>query len=817
MARELQALLESLSTRQKAALTAGADYWRTVALPEVGIGSIKFTDGPIGARGDLGSGTTSTCFPCGSALGATWDPDLAREFGRALAAETRAKGAQVLLAPTVNLHRHPLAGRNFECMSEDPELTARLCSALIQGLQSEGIGASLKHFVANDQETERMSISAEVDERTLRELYLRPFEAAVATADPWTIMAAYNRVNGDYATESHRLLTEILKTEWGWQGMVISDWWATHDTGRAAGAGLDLEMPGPAAWLGDKLADAVEAGEVSGDVLDGMALRILRLLDRAGYLEPTAGEAPEGSEEFPESREVALRIATQGTVLLTNGRGLLPLDSTELTSVAVIGPAAHPGFEQGGGSSLVWPHRRISPLDGLRDALPAVAITSARGCALGKFAPPIDPELLDGGGWSVRFWSGAAVGDAVYAGTWPDVRYSFLGRKIPGIANPSPMSAEVSATFTPDQSGPWRFQLASAGRAVVSVDGEKVLQHTEDGPVFALFPDVLPTHQAEVELLAGVPVEISATLTVDTPGVLPQFHVGALAPDPRAEIDRAAAMARAADVAVLVVGTGPEFESEGLDRTTLDLPGAQNELIEAVLAAQPNTVVVVTAGAPIVMPWLDRAPAVVWGWFAGQEAGHALADVLLGSSDPGGRLPTTFPSRIEDTPAYSTHPGEAGAIRYLEGPFIGYRWYDARDVKPAFPFGHGLSYAQIEFGSATATLLDDGGVNVVLEVRNTSPRAGTEVVQVYVDAPAAPVQCAPWQLAAFGRVFLEAGAKTQLELTVPPRAFAFWDVRDSSWSVPAGPRVLRVGRSSSDVQHHVTVDMPALRLSTPQP
>ncbi|MEY2571517.1 MAG: beta-glucosidase, partial [Acidimicrobiaceae bacterium] len=539
---DIDELLARLSREQKAALTAGADLWRTTAVPEAGIPQLKVTDGPIGARGDLTSGATSTCFPCGAALGATWDVELAERVGAALAEETKAKGAHVLLGPTVNLHRHPLAGRNFECYSEDPELTARVASAWIRGLQAGGVGSSIKHYVANDQEHERMTISSQVDERTLRELYLRPFEAAVAEADPWIVMAAYNRINGVYATEHRELLIDVLKREWGWAGVVISDWYATHDTERAAMGGTDLEMPGPPAQLGPKLAEAAAAGVVTDEAVDEMARRMLHLLDRAGRFDDPELQ-PERTEETEPRRALAREVASSAIVLLRND-GTLPLDASSITRLAVLGPAAHPGFDQGGGSAQVQSHRRVSPLDGLQAALPGVEIAHARGCAPGAIVPPVRPDLL-GDGWAAAVWTNAeGAGEPVHLGTWTDARYShFGGRKLKGVDRPAPLRIELRATLTADQTGPWTFHLACVGRTSVVIDGKEQMAHDEDGPQLIVLPTALPRYEAVVELEAGRPVQIAITLTATSRRCFPHLAFGATPPDPHAEIAAAAALA----------------------------------------------------------------------------------------------------------------------------------------------------------------------------------------------------------------------------------------------------------------------------------
>ena len=816
MTRDLDALLQGLSREQKAALTAGADLWRSTAVPEAGIPHLKVTDGPIGARGDLTSGATSTCFPCGAALGATWDVELAERVGAALAQETKAKGAHVLLGPTVNLHRHPLAGRNFECYAEDPELSARIAVAWIRGLQAGGVGASIKHYVANDQEHERMTISSQVDERTLRELYLRPFEAAVAEADPWVVMAAYNRINGVYATEHRELLIDILKREWGWPGVVVSDWFATHDTVRAATGGTDLEMPGPPAQLGPRLADAVAGGDVADDALDEMARRMLHLLDRAGRFEHP-DEEPERSDETDERRALARQVASSAIVLLRND-GTLPLDAGALRSLAVIGPAAHPGFDQGGGSAMVLSHRKVSPLDGVRAALPGVEITHARGCAPGALAPPIRPDLL-GAGWTATVWTNAeGEGEPVHEGTWPEARYAFFGgRKLRGVERPAPLRIELRATLTPDQSGPWTFHLACAGRTSVRIDGDEQLLHDEDGPLFSVLPTGLPRYEKAVDLEAGRPVVIDITLTATSRRCFPNLAFGATPPDPRGEVQAAAALAGAADAAVVFVGTGPEVETEGIDRLDMAMPSDQDALVEAVLAAQPNTVVVVSAGAPLLLPWIDRAPATLWGWFGGQEAGHAIADVLLGTSDPGGRLPTTIPRALADTAAFATYPGENGTVQYDEGLLIGHRWHDAHGIAPLFPLGHGGSYALCDWGTPNAVVDGDGSVRVTVPVTNPTARAGVDVVQIYVQAAAGDAAAPPQQLAGFVKVAVPAQATVDATILVRPRALARWDIATGAWLVPGGERTLVVARSAGAPVHRVVVSVGERRLATPQP
>lgn len=806
-------LLDELDVDQKAALTAGADSWRITGVADAGIGQLKVTDGPTGARGDLTTGERAVCFPVGAAIGATWNPDLVAEIATTLADEARSKGAQVLLGPTVNLHRHPLAGRNFECYSEDPELTAALAVAFISALQAEGIGASLKHFVANDSEFERHSISSEVDETTLREVYLRPFEAAVAAADPWTIMAAYNRINGTHATEHRGLQVDLLKDEWGWPGVVVSDWYATHDTVLAGNGGLDLEMPGPPSSFGPALAAAVRNGDVPESELDDKARRVLRLYARTGKLDQP-DETPETSIDTPQRRALARRAAAESMVLLTND-GVLPL-AADAASVVVIGPNASPGRIQGGGSSQVTAHYETSPLQGLRDRL-GERVTYERGCGIGVFGASLDPGLLaDGGFDEVFFATGDFTGDPSRIGRSDEADMSFWGAAIENLGHGN-FSARWTARFTPDQSGTWSFQLAAAGTARILIDGDVVVEDPEPGPKMLIWPTAMTAVEGGVDLEAGRTYELVVELAAAERGTLPHLRTAVVPPVPDAEMTRAVEAAAAADVAVVVVGTSSDFETEGQDRTTMALPGDQDELVRRVAAANPDTIVVVNAGAPVAMPWRQDVRAVVWGWFGGQEFGNALADVLLGDTDPGGRLPTTIPERLEDTPAFTNYPGEAGTVHYGERLFIGHRWYDRRAIAPAFPFGHGLSYATFELGEPTASVGDDGSVTVSIVVTNLSDRPGTEVVQAYVAPPVGLDAGRPGrQLAGFSKVALEAGETRTVNVAVTARSFARWDIEAAAWSVPAGHHTVWLGESSRDLTEWVDVEPGERTLATPQ-
>jgi beta-glucosidase len=786
-----------LTLEEQAVLTAGYDFWHTAPVQRLGINSVRVTDGPAGARGHRWSVGSSASLPCGSALAATWNRDLVRRVGRILADEARAKGASILLGPTVNIHRHPLAGRHFESFSEDPYLSAEMAVAYIQGVQERGVGACIKHFVCNDQEYERHTISVEVDERTLREIYLPPFDAAVRRASVWSVMGAYNRLSGTYCCEHRDLLEHLLKGEWGFDGAVISDWFATHSA-TSVSAGLDLEMPGPARYLGPGLVEAVARGEVSREAVASAAGRVLRLIERAqGSDAPATGES---------ASEVARAAAAEAVVLLRNAN-VLPLEPSRLHRVAVIGPQADRLAAQGGGSAEVTPSYVVNPLEAIRQrAGSELQVTFEPGCLLPGPTPVLDHRYLRTGpdgeaGMRVEVFAanqphGAPVARDVLSRSI--VRWG--GSPAPGIPA-GHFSARAVGEFVPDRSGVWEFGLASAGQARLFLDNKLVAVSTE--------PDVhyrqgATEVTAEVQLESGSSHPFVVEFSVDSGRDMTGLRIGARARPPADAVARAARAARDADVAVVLVGYDGGWESEGADRPNLDLPGDQDDLVRAVAVANPRTIVVVNAGAPIVMPWADEVAAIVQLWFPGMEGGNALADVLFGSVNPSGRLPTTFPRRLEDCPAYAYYPGENGIVRYAEGLLVGYRHYDRAEIAPRFCFGHGLSYTRFEYTNLVPTSAVSGA-RVTVDVTNVDDRAGQEVVQVYVRDPAAPPDRPERELREFAKVALEAGQTRTVSFDLPSRAFAVWDVNRNAWTVSPGEREILVGSSSRDIRQTARV------------
>nr|WP_235023800.1 glycoside hydrolase family 3 C-terminal domain-containing protein [Streptomyces sp. WAC05374] len=791
----VEAALGTLDLDTKTRLLAGRDMWSLPALPEIGLAPLVMSDGPIGVRGVRWTADDpSVALPSPTALAATWDPALARRAGRLLAQEARRKGVHVLLAPTVNLHRSPLGGRHFEAYSEDPYLTGEIGTGYVLGVQDGGVATTVKHFVANDAETDRFTVNNVVAPRPLRELYLAPFEAIVTGARPWGVMTAYNRVNGRTMTEHHHLVNEVLRAQWGFDGVNVSDWMAARDTKGAIEGGLDLAMPGPGTVYGEALAAAVRAGEVDEAVVDRAVRNVLRLAARVGALkgtEPAVTALPEPVDGEALAREIARR----GFVLVRN-EGALPLAPGR--TVALLGAAARDARVLGGGSAQVFPDRTVSPLDGLTAVLPAGALTYAVG------ADPTDEPAPAGAGFTLRAVCRDAHGTVLGEGSLPSGQVQWIGDDLPeGVTHDTLHSVEVTGTFTPRESGEHAFGTRGLGAFTLTVGGETLYDGVQEmgdeaDPFEAFFG--APTERGTVALTEGVPVEVSLLHPLDRehaaplPGVL--FSLVHLGPrrDPDELIAEAAAAARAADTAIVVVATTERVESEGFDRTDLKLPGRQDDLVRAVAAANPNTVVVVNAGSPVEMPWRDDVAAVLLSWFPGQEGGAALADVLLGAEEPGGRLPTTWPARLADAPVTEVTPVD-GELHYREGLFTGYRAWDRTSAAPAYPFGHGLGYTTWEY---EALELSPEGATV--RVRNIGSRPGREVVQLYVAPVDDPVERPLRWLAGFASVTAGPGEAAETEIRLPRRAFEIWDEAAGAWTAVPGAYEIHAGRSLTDTR-----------------
>ncbi|WP_372348997.1 beta-glucosidase [Streptomyces sp. KL116D] len=788
----IEAALGKLDLDTKARLLAGQDMWSLPAIPEIGLKSLVMSDGPIGVRGVRWTADDpSIALPSPTALAATWDQALARRAGALLAQEARRKGVHVLLAPTVNLHRSPLGGRHFEAYSEDPYLTGVIGTGYVQGVQSGGVGTTVKHFVANDAETDRFTVDNLVPGRALRELYLAPFEAIVANAHPWGIMTAYNQVNGTTMTEHRYLVNEVLRGEWGFDGFNVSDWLAARSTTGAVKGGLDVAMPGPQTVYGPALAAAVRAGEVEEPEVDEAVRNVLRLAARVGILEGAEPVVPPARRPAEIDGEALAREIARRAFVLVRNSGVLPLRPT--TRIALIGAAARDARVLGGGSATVFPARIVSPLDGLTAAVDAL------GYAVG--ADPSDELAPADKGFTLRAVCRDADGNVIGEGSLPSGQLQWMGADLPaGVTHETLHSIEIKGTFTPRESGDHAFGTRGLGAFTLTVDGTVLYDGvqamgSETDPFEAFFG--APLERGRVHLTEGRTVEVSLqhpldkSLAMPLPAVI--FSLTHLGPrrDEDTLIAEAVAAARDAEAAVVVVATTERVESEGFDRTDLRLPGRQDDLVRAVAAANPNTVVVVNSGSPVELPWRDDVAAVLLSWFPGQEGGDALADVLLGAEEPGGRLPTTWGS-LTDAPVTGTTPAD-GRLAYTEDVFIGYRAWDRSGATPAYPFGHGLGYTDWAYESIDVT-----GTTATVRVRNTGARPGREVVQLYL-APIEPDPARParW-LAGFAGVSAAPGETVEAVVELPRRAFEIWDESTDSWAYQEGSYELIAGRSLTD-------------------
>lgn len=797
----IEGLLGSLRLEQKVRLLTGASFWTLHDEPAIGLGTIVVSDGPAGVRGQLwDERDSSASLPSPTALAASWDLERVHRLGRLIAAEARRKGVGVALGPTVNIQRSPRGGRHFEAYSEDPWLSGVVGTAFVKGVQSCGVGATPKHYVANDSETDRMTVDVDVDERTLREVYLAPFERMVVEGGAWLVMSSYNSVDGVTMTEND-LLRSPLKEEWGFDGVVVSDWMGVRDTVAAAVSAQDLAMPGPQGVWGDALVEAVRAGQVAEADIDEKVRRILRLAGRLGALEGVEAATPLAEAWPQESVDALLREAAADGMVLVRNDGLLPLASGG--SVAVVGQHARVARSQGGGSATVFPQHVVTPLEGIAAAFGADRVRFAPGVRSSEALLPLDAGVaadpVSGeAGVRVRFLD--AAGSVILDEHRLSGRLAWLGDPI--LADTA--AVEVTATFTAPSDGEYAVGFAGLGLFRFEVDGEL----KSDGLFFPEGTDPFmaflnpPKQSFPVRLAAGQTVSLRLEhrpqLQAGLAAVM--FTLGYEEPFAGAEeeLERAVALAASSDVAVVVVGTTETLESEGFDRAGLRLPEGQDELVRRVLAANPRTVVVVNSGGPVIMPWLAEAPAVLLTWFPGQEAGAALADVLSGAAEPGGRIPTTWAAAEDDVPVWQVEPVD-GRLHYSEGLHVGYREWARREAAggpaPAIPFGHGLGYTRWTLGEPT---LD--GLTVSVPVTNAGERAGKQVVQVYLSRVSESAIDRPvlW-LAGYAVVRAEAGETTVATIELEPRSLQHWSVDDHAWRTEPGVFAVRVGTSVAEL------------------
>ncbi|MFE4078729.1 beta-glucosidase [Paenarthrobacter sp. YIM B13468] len=802
--RRLDSLVQELSLEEKVQLLTGRDFWTTMPVEKIGLRSMVMSDGPSGVRGEMwDERRPSMNFPSATAISSSWDPGIADRLGAASAVEARRKGVDVVLGPTINLHRSPLGGRHFEAFSEDPVLTGELAAAYVNGLQRNGVAATPKHYVANDSETDRFTVDVQVDERPLRELYLLAFEKAIVESRAWLVMSAYNSINGTTATEND-LLETPLNSEWGFDGVVISDWTAVRSIDSAK-ASQDLVMPGPDGPWGEALVAAVRTGDVSEATVDRKVLRILQLAARVGALE---GFEPVQAEPVDREDLVAFirEASSAGTVMVKND-GVLPLDSAVTGKVAVIGHNAKFARTQGGGSATVLPEKIVSPLEGIQAAFGTENVTYSFGAIVQEgvaelpLAQLINPVTREPG-LRVSFLDGA--GGELFTEDRRSTALVWFGGDAP-VRDSS--TVRLHTVYTPDETGTIRLGAATVGRTRLYVNDallhESVIEM--DGKDIAESFLAPPSSTVEVPVSAGVPMDIRVELdTAGRTGPLENALSVTLGTEP-ADTDsevliiEAARAAREADVAVVVVGTNSRVESEGYDRTTLDLPGLQDRLVHAIAAANPRTIVIVNAGSPVVMPWRHEVAAILIGYFGGQEFGNALTDILIGTTEPGGRLPTTWPATQGPVPVLNTTPDADGKLRYAEGIHIGYRAWLKTGATPAYEFGYGLGYTTWSLDTFDAPAQAAAGMVLPLTVTltNTGNRAGKNVVQIYAEKPDSAVERPVRWLVASAPVWAGPGETVTATIEVPTRLLAYWD---EGWTYESGEYALRLGTSVTDLR-----------------
>ncbi|HEY9286497.1 MAG TPA: glycoside hydrolase family 3 C-terminal domain-containing protein [Candidatus Dormibacteraeota bacterium] len=830
MTIDVSQLVDNLTLEQKVRLLTGADAWTLHAEPSIGLRPLVMSDGPAGVRGrSFDRSLPSSSLPAPIGLGATWDEELIESLTFALGHEVRARGVDVLLAPTVNIIRTPLSGRAFECFSEDPLLTSRIAVAYVRGLQRAGVGATVKHYVGNDSETERRTYNAHISEAVLRELYLPPFEACVNEADVALVMAAYNSVNGAFMTANPILLRGLLKGEWAFDGVVVSDWTAAQTTAPSALAGLDLVMPGPRGPWGELLISAVRTGAVPADAVDDKVARLLRLAMRVGALNGHVSPSVQADSSIPSPRwrgegqgegnlvsdreliddRLLCEVTARSFVLLKNRNNLLPLQPRHLKRVALIGPNVGTPQTQGGGSIRVLPIVRPDPAASLRSAVgDGVIVTVDEGCVTwptipmspkGAFRDPVTGE--PGIHLEVRGADGTVLRDTCFSSnvlTWWDELPA--GVNVPGsqIVMQTRYEAAIDGLHLIGASGIGLLRISVDGKAMAEA---RTLQPREIVEAFSRPPEV----RVPVELRAGqtIDVRLEYRPEIRDYGFVTARLGVALAPDEDRLLDEAAKAAKDADVAILVVGSADGTESEGYDRRTMSLPGRQDELIAHVAAANPRTIVIVNAGSPVLMPWADKVAAVMQVWLPGQAFGEALTACLLGTIEPGGRLPVSLPRTEADSPVLHAQP-IAGELPYAEGLLVGYRGYDRRGVEPQYAFGHGLGFTEWDYESLEIDQPAgaDHELGVTVKVRNTGNRVGREVVQLYLQGPDGDASRPLRGLVGFANVTADPGTVVAAHVTIPARAFSRWEDESHGWVVQRGPYRVHAGRSSRDLRLH---------------
>ncbi|MFZ2322506.1 MAG: glycoside hydrolase family 3 C-terminal domain-containing protein [Ignavibacteriaceae bacterium] len=786
-------LLKQMTLEEKIDMIGGTGF-ETKAIERLGIPPLNMSDGPLGVRWD-----NSTALPSGILLGATWNPDLITKLGTVLATETKAKGRQVILAPCVNIARIPMGGRNFESYGEDPYLTSRIAVNYIKGVQKENVVATVKHFAANNQEHQRDFVNTTVDERTLNEIYFPAFKAAVQVANVLAVMSAYNKLNDHYCSENDYLLIDKLKKEWGFNGLVMSDWGAVHSTVQTFNGGLDLEMPNGQYLNKETLLDKIKSGELSETKLDDKVRRILRVMFTIGLFDDY--QYDKSAVNTPEHKQVALDIAKDGIVLLKNNNSILPLDVNKIKSIAVIGPNSKVAITGGGGSSMVVPFSSVSPLEALENKIgDKVKINFAQGCMLDGDSNPLDEKYL--------FTDESGNENGLKA------EY-FTNKNLEG--KPDRIMVDKIINFSWDWHGPFEdfpkdnfsvrwtgfIKVDKSGRYTLDVssdDGARL--YLDDKPVIDDWTDhALVTNSYTTELKANQYYKIKLEYYENGGGAI--VKLGWRKPNDEL-LTGAITTARNSDVAIVFAGTNYTYESEGYDRKNLDLPSDQDDLIKEISGVNKNTIVVLTTGSPVLMDkWLNDVDGLIEAWFAGEQAGNAIAEILLGETNPSGKLPITFPKRWEDCSAYNTYMKENGTTRYKDGIYVGYRHFEKNKIEPLFPFGYGLSYTTFEYGGLKLSSNEmPGNSNLIVSfnLKNTGKVKGEEIAQLYINDVKSSIDRPVKELKRFKKVSLNPGEEKTIEFELDEKALSFFDPSTKNWKAESGEFEVLIGSSSEDIK-----------------
>ena len=798
---DIKQLIKDLTLEEKIELLSGFDAWQTNKIDRLGIPSIKMSDGPNGVRGDGNSGKSSACFPCAISIGSSWNLNLINTLGEELASEAKLKDVDVLLGPTINIHRHPLGGRHFECFSEDPFLTGKIAIEYVKGVQSKNIAACLKHFVGNDTEFERYTVSSNIDERTLREIYLLPFEMAIKEANAKVVMSAYNKLNNIYCSSHKNLLIDILKDEWGFDGYVVSDWGAARDTVENAIGGLDLEMPGPARSWGKNLITAINDKAVPEDLINDKVKRILNVASFCKRFEnPIRKPAMDNDSKL--KRKLLKDAAQEGMVLLKND-GILPLKK-DIKSIGIIGPNAEKAQIIGGGSATLVPYHESHPVSSFQNNFSEKTIVkSAKGCHTYRYLPEINKSLTKENGFLVEYFNvtdnkNDFISSKVLRGSkfWI---FEGFAKDIIGTEDRPDIFVKFSCTYVPDISGEHAFEIFAIGKSKLIINNEEIIDNwTDPLPGDAFFAHGSSSKRGASHLEKDKSYQIEIQYKFE--GNFPAIYIGCQPPDKSNLLDEALNIAKEVDEVILLVGTNSDWETEGNDRVDFNLPGEQNTLIEKVLEINPNAIIVLNTGSPVDMPWVNKAKSILQSWYAGQEYGDALFEILTGLVNPSGKLPTTFPKRIKDTPAYSCYPGENLQMSYDEKLLIGYKWYDRKKIEPLFHFGHGLSYTNFEYSNLIISNSHQNDFICSFDIENVGDVSGFEISQCYISFMNSNEDEPIKKLQGFDKTYINSGEIKKIEICLDSKSFSTWDIKNHQWEIKKGVFNILIGSSSNDIK-----------------